>query len=131
MNSTGKLDKSCASLGLFCLLAILVAGCATNRVDWESRTGVYTYDQCVIELGPPDKEAKLSDGTKVCEWMTRRGATGGHVGYHAGFGYGAYGPYRWYAPGYYSFYEASSPDYWLRLTFGPEGKLTAWKRLAR
>ena len=42
-------------------------------------------------------------------------------------------PYRYYYPGpfYHHYYEPPSPDYFIRLTFGPDGKLQSWRRLAR
>src|SRR5262245_19454927 len=98
------------------LLAALLAGCATERIDWAARVGNYTYDQAVMEFGPPDKWAKLQDGGIVAEWLTARGYT--YV--HTAFGYGY--PY-WYGP-YYPTYVSSLPDYFLRLTFDPNSKLT-------
>jgi len=105
---------------LLLLVALLIAGCATNRIDWSARIGNYTRDQAVLELGPPDKETPLSDGTVVAEWLTRRGYAyvSGPYGYYSG-----YGPYP-YVTGY-------SPDYFLRLTFRPDGKLTGWKQFSR
>jgi hypothetical protein len=105
------------------LLAALLAGCATEKIDWPSRIGTYTYDQAVLDLGPPDKWAKLQDGAIVAEWLTARGYS--YVATGVGFGY----PY-WYGP-YYPTYVTSAPDYFLRLTFDPNGKLTAWKRFSR
>ena len=106
-------------LGLF-----VTAGCATNKINWNDRIGAYTYDQAVIELGPPDKHEKLTDGTVVAEWLTQRGRTafvggGGYYGYPGSRGY--YGPA----------YVQGAPDYFLRLTFGPDGKLVTWKKFAR
>jgi hypothetical protein len=104
------------------LIALLVAGCATtSRIDWASRVGNYTYEQAVLEIGPPDKSAKLSDGTTVAEWLTRRGYTYSY----APFGYYGYSPW-WYGPAYLDTY--SSPDYFLRLIFGPDNRLRDWKR---
>ncbi len=54
------------------LLAALAVGCATSKIDWAGRVGTYTFDQAVLDLGPPDKQAKLTDGTVVAEWLTRR-----------------------------------------------------------
>lgn len=106
-------------------LAVLQSGCATKRIDWGARVGNYTFDQAVAEIGPPDKQAKLTDGTLVAEWMTGRGQ-------HQMFATGGYyrSPYHmWpYAPTYVDTY---SPDYFLRLTFGPDGRLQAWKKLAK
>jgi len=107
----------------FCLF---LAGCATTKIDWNSRVGNYTYDQAVAELGPPDKSAKLSDGTTVAEWLTQRGYARGSVGVMYGYGYPHY-----YHPWYPYYSEPPSPDYYIRLTFGPEGKLQAYKRVTR
>ena len=104
----------------------MLIGCASTKIDWNSRVGVYTYDQAVTELGPPDKYAKLTDGTVVAEWMTRRGYSAGSVGMFYGYGY----PY-YFHPWPYYYYEPPSPDYFIRLTFGPDGKLQSWKRVAR
>ena len=99
------------------LLALgLFTGCQTNKIDWTSRVGTYTFDDAVKEMGPPDKTATLSDGTQVCEWLTYRGSDGGTV----------------ITSGYYGLHAstlASSPDAFLRLTFNPEKKLTEAKRL--
>jgi len=54
------------------VLAVLVVGCsATSKVDWNRRVGLYTYDRAILELGPPDKQASLSNGQTVAEWITR------------------------------------------------------------
>ena len=55
------------------LAAILFAGCVTPKIDWQSRVGHYTYDQAVMEFGPPDKSARLTNGATVADWLTRRG----------------------------------------------------------
>jgi len=112
-------------------LLVLLAACATNRVDWDSRLGHYSYDEAVIELGPPDKEATLSDGTRVAEWMTHRTRSSAHVGFVSGPGY--YGRYQpFYGPGYY-YGGNTGPDweYWVRLTFGPDNLLISWRRVTR
>lgn len=110
-------------LGLLTAI-LLITGCATPRIDWASRIGTYTFDNAVLELGPPDKQAKLQDGTLVAEWLTNHG---GAYAYPA-YGYGNY-PY-WYAtppgPTY-----LDSPDFYLRLTFGPDGRLQSWKKYAK
>lgn len=111
---------------LLALLAALVfAGCATGpKIDWTARVGHYTYDQAVLEFGPPDKVAKLNSGIVVANWITRRSyayTTGGAV---------AYGGY----PGMVivpSYTQGYSPTYFLRLTFGADGELTEWKKYAQ
>ena len=107
------------------LAALLFAGCATGpKIDWAARVGHYTYDQAVLEFGPPDKVAKLDSGIIVANWITQRGyayTTGG------GVAYGAY-PGTVVVPNYTTAY---SPTYYLRLTFGADGRLTDWKKYAQ
>ncbi|HEY6228804.1 MAG TPA: hypothetical protein VI282_16920 [Verrucomicrobiae bacterium] len=99
-------------------IAVLVAGCATApKIDWQSRVGNYTYDQAVLDFGPPDKYAKLGDGTQVAEWLTSRGRSSGYSSY---IGRGLV---------YYN--DASSPDYYLRLSFDPSGRLQSYKKYAK
>jgi len=110
------------ALKIFLSLAgvILFAGCATHRIDWNSRIGNYTYDQAVTDLGPPDKQAKLTDGRLVAEWISRyyNGGTaivgGGYYGYPGPVGVIQTPP---------SYFESS-----LRLTFGTNHLLTAWSK---
>ena len=114
-----------AALGWLLALTLMV-GCAT-RIDWNARIGTYTYDDAVKELGPPDKVATTSDSTTVAEWLTTRGrmhyAAGSvpagrpSMGYVNGMGLGGE---------YYS-----TPDNFLRLTFGADQKLQAVKRLSK
>ena len=101
----------------------LVAGCATQKIDWNARIGNYTYDQAVMDYGPPDKHTKLNDGTIVTEWLTSRG-------YHQTYvtpGY--YG--RCYGPIFPTVVDSYSPDYYLRLTFSPDGTLGTWKKFTK
>ena len=106
------------------MLLALLMGCATNKVDWGARVGSYTYDDAVIELGPPDKQEKLTNGITVAEWLTRRGY---HTTYVSGFYYHRCWP-GFYGPAFPPYVDSYSPDYFMRLTFGPDGKLKAWKK---
>jgi hypothetical protein len=117
------MKKLWGTLGLVALVALL--GCATNKIDWNARVGTYTYEDAVIELGPPDKQEKLSDGTMVAEWLTQRGRTAYVSG--AGYYYGYPGGSGYYGPSYIQ----GAPDYFVRLIFDPAGKLVSWKRFAR
>jgi len=108
------------------LLAVLwLAGCATGKVNWAARVGQFTHDEAIVELGPPDKQARLTDGSVVAEWLTKRGRS---IVYSGGAGY--YGTSGYYG-GIYPGYLQTGPDYFLRLTFGADGRLTAWKRFTR
>lgn len=108
------------NLTVFLLAVVLLMGCATHRVDWNARVGSYTFDQAVMDFGPPDKQAKLSDGRLVAEWITRY-ASGGSVVVGAGFyGYpGGVGIVQT-TPGYY--------ENKLRLTFTTNNVLAAWAK---
>lgn len=108
-----------AALALGWTMVLGLAGCASTKAAWDARVGQYTYDQAVRELGPPDKSATLEDGTRVAEWLTVRG----HAGRSVVSGY--YGHY----PGTSVWFEPGSPDVYLRLTFGGDGKLKEWKRI--
>ena len=97
----------------------LLDGCATadTKGVWNSRIGLFTFDDAVKDYGPPDKVADLSDGTKVAEWMTQKG-----------YSHGTF----WGGPGRFMHYdEMQTPDTFLRLTFDATGKLQQWKKLAR
>ncbi|HAV62963.1 MAG TPA: hypothetical protein DCY13_11430 [Verrucomicrobiales bacterium] len=111
---------------------VFLSGCATRpQLDWSSRIGQYTFDQAVIDYGPPDKQAQLSDQSKVVEWVTRRGGYSGHA-----YGFGTFGHhprhYRHY-PGYvYTPYTVTrSPDRHLRLVFDPDGLLRSWNEFSK
>ena len=118
MKTTFLVSSWCLRLMACLCVALWLTGCATQRVDWAARIGHYTYEQAVLDLGPPDKQAKLADRTIVAEWLTDSGST---------YAYGAPGPYGPFYPGPVSTY--TTPSRFVRLTFGPNGQLTAWKRL--
>ena len=92
-------------LGLF-----LLAGCATSKIDWNSRVGSYSYDDAIVELGVPDRAATLTDGTTVAEWLQYRGQGVGTVYYYPHSRIGTYDVSRF-------------PDHYLRLVFTPDKKL--------
>ena len=111
--------KSNSFFALLALLgALVVSGCVTNRVNWNARIGNYTYDQAIVELGPPDKVAHLSDGRTVAEWVTQV-QTGGAIFYGGGYRH-HYGDiaYVQTMPGYF--------EHKFRLTFTPNNILTTW-----
>ena len=121
------MNRTFAQTWLLTLCALVVmtvlSGCQTvPKVDWESRVGNFTYDQAVTELGPPDKKADLKDGTVVADWLMIPGRvvrTGGPI---------FYGTYR-QGPVYNDIYN--TPDQFIRLTFGSDGKLKLWKKVVK
>jgi hypothetical protein len=96
-------------------LAVLAEGCASGP-DWGRRVGNYSYNDSVKELGPPDKKEALSDGTTVAEWLVSNART-----------FSTY-----YVTGRRQFFSSvdvtQTPSSYLRLTFGPDHKLTQFKR---
>jgi hypothetical protein len=118
--------KSYSRPALLRILALLLAcatmfpGCATKkRVDWNSRIGSYTYDQAVTDKGPPDKQATLSDGRTVAEWIDHRSGSGLSIG--TGFGAGNVGVGVGHSIG-------SSRDHTLKLIFNKDGRLESWSK---
>ena len=110
------------------LLLLLLAGCATApKINWAARVGLYTFDQAVTEFGPPDRQAKLTDGSVVAEWVTQRSRV--HTIMSPGYGYGWPYGYGTFASGPAD--TVVTPEYFIRLTFGPDGLLAGWKRGAR
>ena len=107
-------------IGLWALLlaAVSLWGCATHSIDWDSRIGSYTYDQAVLELGPPDKAAELTDGTLVGEWLIYRG--------RPGYSHRIY-TYR----SVWDTYDPPLPDRFIRLTFSPDGQLQTWRNVVK
>lgn len=104
------------------LLACLGQGCAsTPKVDWDARVGNFTYDQAVIELGPPASEATLTDGRKVAEWVVGRSSAGG-----VSLGFGSFSGST--GVGVSQTVGSGPRDKILRLTFGADGKLLSWAR---
>lgn len=107
----------CAVISLLATM-LLMLGCATTRVDWNSRIGQYSYDDAITELGVPDRQATLSDGSIVAEWLERRGGAYG-TSYHSRFS-------RFETYDVHEF-----PDRFLRLTFGPDKLLSRAGNFAR
>lgn len=100
-------------------LGLLLLGCATTpKINWDARVGQYTFDQAVLDYGPPDKSAKLTDGTQVCEWLAQRG-------------YPRTAVFSAMHPHWIQYYELPSSETFLRLTFDPAGKLKAWKKVTK
>ena len=106
------------------LAAFLLAGCATP-INWQARVGIYTYDQAVMDYGPPMAFATLSDRSTVAEWMIERGAVVATPSPYM------YGPGYWGPVGGGYYYPTYFPARFLRLTFTPDGKLKAWKQYSK
>jgi hypothetical protein len=113
--------KGTLRFAVMALAVFILAGCVTP-INWQARVGVYTYDQAVTDYGPPDRSAKLSDGTTVAQWMTDRGEVIVTPQPYV------YGPADYGPVGYSTTYF---PAQYLQLTFSADGKLKAWKRISK
>jgi hypothetical protein len=106
------------------ILALTVAfltSCATTKpVDWNSRIGNYTYDQAVTELGPPDLQARLSDGKLVCKWFTQPPVGPRFNSGMSSYGNNGFGAGQTIGSGY--------NNQMLQLTFDTNSTLTAWSK---
>jgi hypothetical protein len=74
-----------------------------------------------LELGPPEKSARLKDGSVVADWLTFRGYAQRDLVFSPRSRYDFY----YYHPG------PPAPDQFLRLIFAPDGNLQSWKRVLR
>lgn len=108
--------KSILSILPTLLLPLLLVACATQRIDWNTRVGHYTYDDAIRELGVPDRYATLSDGSIVAEWLQARGMAYAN----------SYGFYRSRTIDVTQF-----PDRYLRLIFSPDLQLQKAEKFAR
>lgn len=103
-------------------LWLLLVGCQNKgAILWDGRVGTYNYDQAIIELGPPDKEATTSEGVTVCQWMVSKSRT---FLRNPGF-------YYWSPMGGTIGDVSSSPDVFLQLTFAKDRRLSAWKKVMK
>jgi hypothetical protein len=100
------------------LLWFIGVGCETyGKADWKSRVGHYSWDQAIEELGPPESEAKTSDGSRVASWVISRSRT---------YSTAIRGPMYWSWSGQDVTTTAESH---LLLTFNAQSQLKAWKRI--
>jgi hypothetical protein len=109
---------NCSLLVVLFLAVAFVTGCATTPpVDWNSRTGHYTYAQAINELGPPNRQSRLINGATELKWFLQpSGSTGmANNGMNNGFGVGQN-------------ISVGFSDRYLQLTFDTNGVLTAWSK---
>jgi hypothetical protein len=106
------------------LAALVLGGCVTPQINWQARIGNYTYDQAVMDYGPPDRTTKLSDGSSVNEWLIQRGAV---IVEPEPIFYGRH----YFGPAWPGCSTTYYPARFLRLTFGPDGKLKAEKEFSK
>jgi hypothetical protein len=105
---------------LLAFTVLMAIGCATKpKVDWNTRIGSYNFDQAVVELGPPDRQATLTDGKRVVEWVVGRTGGGGFsLGLGSFTGHTGVGVSQTVGTG--------MREKILRLTFNQNGQLLNW-----
>ena len=100
------------------ILGVVLVGCETyGKADWKARLGHYTWDQAIEELGPPESEARTSDGSRVADWILSRSRT---------YSTAVRGPLFWSWSGQDI---TTTAENHLLLTFDAQGRLKAWKRI--
>jgi hypothetical protein len=103
------------------LTVAFLAGCATRPpIDWDNRIGHYTYDQAMTELGPPDRQSRMSDGKAVFKWYIQPPAGPRFNSGMSYYGNNGFGANQTIGSGF--------NNEMLQLTFDTDGKLTAWSK---
>jgi hypothetical protein len=97
---------------------LLAAGCSAPPVDWKARVGRYSYDDAVREMGVPDRETHLSDGSTASEWLKARGMSEGTMVMPRG-------------AAIQDFQTYNDPNTYLDLIFDKAGRLASWKLIYR
>ena len=121
MNVRPPVKFVAATLVLFAL-----ADCATTqKIDWPARVGHYTYDQAVAEFGKPAEYTKSADGGTVADWMIDRS----HVRVSPGSRFVTPGGFA--GPRMPTLGEPYTPNIYLRLAFGPDGRLKDHREFTR
>ncbi|HEY5915064.1 MAG TPA: hypothetical protein VJA21_31100 [Verrucomicrobiae bacterium] len=115
--------------GLSCLLlaALLIAqpGCTSKpRPDWNQRIGNLTFEEAVQELGPPASSTPLEDGTRAAEWFLKPGP-------QISFGLGTAASTERGGVAAGQSVALPTKGHYLRLAFGPDGKLQRWEKFRR
>jgi len=113
-----------SSITCIAVLAMCFTACKTTpKIDWASRIGVFTYDDAVLEMGPPDKMTEISTG-RVADWVTGRDR-----GPTVSFGVGSYGGRGGVGVGTGT--GGRITENFLRLTFDERDKLVTWENTKR
>jgi hypothetical protein len=112
--------KSILILATSMLAALLLGGCQTERnAHWDAKIGKASFDDVVREMGPPERETKLSDGSRVGDWFQKRGGSW-------------FTTTQTYPGGLTTYGQALEfPDRLIRLTFDGTGVLQGWKTVYR
>lgn len=114
----GKSLRWCAGM----LVATALAGCSTtSSVSWDKQIGVYSWDDALADLGPPDQVDDQPGGVKMAVWSKERS-----VGITPTADAPPYVLRETLSAG--PAYGSTAPAKVLRLSFTPDGKLFDWER---
>jgi hypothetical protein len=106
---------------ILALAVAFLAGCTTTPpVDWNTRIGNYTYAQAVTELGPPARQARLSNGKIVCKWFIQPPVGPRFNSGMSNFGNNDFGADQTIGSSY--------NNQMLQLTFDTDSTLAAWSK---
>jgi hypothetical protein len=106
---------------ILAMTVALLSGCTTpTTVDWDSRVGHYTYNQALAEFGPPDRQARLSDGKASYKWYVQPPAGARFNSGMSYYGSNGFGAGQTTGTGFNS--------QMLQLTFDSGGTLVAWSK---
>lgn len=95
-------------------------------VDWNKRIGNYTYNLALTDLGVPARSIGLPNGSLVADWVIQKGNPGSADTSDAQVQGGYVVPPLWDNP--IPMGSSQTPARYLRLTFGPDQKLTGWRK---
>jgi hypothetical protein len=101
-------------------VAFLISCKTPPPIDWDSRVGHYTYAQALTDLGPPARQARLSDGKAVYKWFVQPPVAPHFNSGMSNYGNNGFGAGQTPGGGY--------NNQTLQLTFDTNGTLIAWSR---
>ena len=110
------------------MLAASLVGCATNSpIDWNSRVGHYTYADAVRDLGQPDRQIRLSNGSTEFKWFSQTvpATAAANSGFSAG---GLNNPNPANNANWNGATTSHAFDRYLELTFDANGILASWSK---
>ena len=96
-----------------------------SKVNWSERIGSYTYDEALSDLGKPAVAGESNEG-RFAEWILHRSP---QVSFGFGVGSGSFGSHGGVGVGAGTTVSPPPSGEYLRLEFGPDGKLRSWSKV--
>jgi hypothetical protein len=104
------------------LVLTLITGCSTtSSVNWEKQIGIYSWDDALADMGPPDQVTDQPGGIKMATWAKQRS-----VGITLAADAPSY--VRGESISANQTFGSAAPAKVLQLSFTPDGKLFDWDR---